>query len=136
MKLNMTTDYATRILLYLANKSDIANSEEISFNSGISKQYVLKIMNTLVDSGMIDKRRGRKGGYFWGKHPEDISLYDIVLLLEGPCGIDEIAENAKDARGDTRPISYVHDFYNSLKQQIICELKSQTLDKIILNSKL
>lgn len=65
MKLNMTTDYATRILLYLANKSDIANSEEISFNSGISKQYVLKIMNTLVDSGMIDKRRGRKGGYFW-----------------------------------------------------------------------
>ncbi|MCI5698081.1 MAG: hypothetical protein MR269_03530 [Clostridiales bacterium] len=71
-----------------------------------------------------------------GKHPEDISLYDIVLLLEGPCGIDEIAENAKDARGDTRPISYVHDFYNGLKQQIICELKSQTLDKIILNSKL
>ena len=66
MKLNMTTDYATRILLYLANKSDIANSEEISVNSGISKQYVLKIMNTLVDSGMIDKRRGRKGGVFFG----------------------------------------------------------------------
>lgn len=133
MKIRITTDYATRILLYLAIKGETANSKEISINNGISQKYVLKIMKVLIDSGLIRNKRGRDGGFMLGKDPSEINLYDIIALLEGPV---DFIEDISKVKTDARPINYVYGFYNRLKDEVKVELKETTLDKIILNSRI
>lgn len=53
MQLNVTTDYAIRIVLYLAIKKEITTSKEIGAAMGIPKNYVLKITHKLVEAGII-----------------------------------------------------------------------------------
>lgn len=49
MQLNVTTDYAIRIVLYLAIKKEITTSKEIGAAMGIPKNYVLKITHKLEE---------------------------------------------------------------------------------------
>ena len=50
MQLNITTDYAIRIILALANRDgEVVSSKDISMTMKIPQKYVLKITRSLVD---------------------------------------------------------------------------------------
>ena len=63
MQLNVTTDYAIRIVLYLAIKKEITTSKEIGAAMGIPKNYVLKITHKLVEAGIIERLVGAQAEY-------------------------------------------------------------------------
>jgi len=51
---------------------------------GVSTSYLLKHLQALSGAGILETVPGPKGGYRLAKKPEDISLLDIVLAVEGP----------------------------------------------------
>jgi Rrf2 family protein len=51
---------------------------------GVSASYLLKHLQALSGAGILETVPGPKGGYRLAKKPEDISLLDIVLAVEGP----------------------------------------------------
>ncbi len=55
MQLNVTTDYAIRIILYLALRKEITTSKEIAAAMSIPQNYVLKITHKLVEAGLIKR---------------------------------------------------------------------------------
>ncbi|MFC5759788.1 MULTISPECIES: RrF2 family transcriptional regulator [unclassified Rhizobium] len=51
---------------------------------GVSTSYLLKHLQALSGAGILETVPGPRGGYRLAKKPEDISLLDIVLAIEGP----------------------------------------------------
>jgi len=95
MQLNVTTDYAVRIVLYLASKKDYANSYEISSEMGIPHSYILKITKVLKDAKIISEKRGINGGFILTKKPENISIMSILILFEKTMQINRCLEKDK-----------------------------------------
>jgi Rrf2 family protein len=59
---------------------------------GVSTSYLLKHLQALSGAGILETVPGPKGGYRLAKKPEDISLLDIVLAVEGPAPAFRCAE--------------------------------------------
>ncbi|MDD4858607.1 MAG: Rrf2 family transcriptional regulator [Dehalococcoidales bacterium] len=85
MKLSTRARYGTRALLDLALQppdepvqlKDIARRQEISLH------YLEHLITPLVNAGIVRSIRGAKGGVMLAKAPEQITLAEIIELLEG-----------------------------------------------------
>ena len=55
----------------------------------LSHSYLEVIFGQLRDAGFIRSHRGPGGGYSLAKKPEDISLYDVLSLMNGQEPLDE-----------------------------------------------
>lgn len=84
MQLKQSTDYAISIVMYLAEKQQIANSEEISTQMCIPQSVVATLAMPLQKAGILTTLRGVGGGFALSRRPEDISLHEIINLIEGP----------------------------------------------------
>lgn len=51
---------------------------------GVPVSYLLKHMQALSGTGIVQTVAGPKGGYRLGRAPKDITLLDIILAVEGP----------------------------------------------------
>lgn len=101
MQLNITTDYASRILIYLATVDRLASAQEIASNMGIPGKYIATVMQKLKKHGYVDSQQGNSGGYFLAKDPKDINLYDVFYIME---------EGVSFSRCDIcRPTCFLHE---------------------------
>lgn len=81
MKLTLYTDYGLRVLLYLSLQ-ERATVTEIAESYGIARPHVVKVVHHLGRMGLIHTQRGRAGGIWLAKAPEEINLGDVVRKLE------------------------------------------------------
>ncbi|MGI9556868.1 MAG: RrF2 family transcriptional regulator [Solirubrobacterales bacterium] len=54
-------------------------------------QFLEQLFSTLRRSGLVDSRRGAKGGYTLARDPEEITVLEVVQALDGRIG-DEAQE--------------------------------------------
>ena len=100
MQLNRSTDYAIQMLVYLAKAGKTVSSSKLAAAIDVSHRYLLQISAKLRAAGFIRAAHGSSGGLALEKAPEEISLYDVILGMEGVvqtgdiCGIpsDEISQ--------------------------------------------
>ena|SRR5665647_1340298 len=84
MKLSKTSEYALRILIYMAHVPDqLYTAKQLVKELKVSDKYLRRLMTDLSKSGFIRSIQGREGGYTFIKNPEDIMLYDIIDSVEG-----------------------------------------------------
>lgn len=84
--LSKKTKYGLKALSYLAKQeknlpvliSDISKSENIS------KKFLESILLTLKKSGILASKKGKGGGYYLLKSPNEIKISTLIRLLEGP----------------------------------------------------
>jgi Rrf2 family iron-sulfur cluster assembly transcriptional regulator len=73
-----------RLIIFLAQnyqtKKQVSLSE-ISQQEGISVKYLEQLILPFKKAGIITARRGRSGGYEMVKNPNEISMRDIIYLL-------------------------------------------------------
>jgi Rrf2 family nitric oxide-sensitive transcriptional repressor len=83
MRLMRQTDYALRVLLFLAERSDHHCSiSQISRAYGISHSHLTKVVHKLVKAGYLTSVRGRLGGVRLAEPAGQIRLGGIVRLME------------------------------------------------------
>ncbi len=83
MRLTIYTDYALRMLMYLALKNDgLATIADIAERYGISKNHLMKVAHQLGVSGYVETVRGRRGGLRLAKPAEAIGLGEVVRHTE------------------------------------------------------
>ena len=83
MQLNRSTDYAMQMLVYLAKAGKTVSSSKLAAAIGASHRYLLQIGAKLRAAGFIRAAHGPSGGLKLAKAPEEISLYDVILSMEG-----------------------------------------------------
>ena len=59
---------------------------EIARRQDVSEKYLEHIFSALQKGGIVKAQRGRKGGYLLSRAADQITLNDIISVLEGPCG--------------------------------------------------
>ncbi|MBQ7779443.1 MAG: Rrf2 family transcriptional regulator [Clostridia bacterium] len=84
MKINMETDYAFRIMRALARKGGLTDASTIAESAAVPQRFTLKILGKLVTSGLVMSKKGANGGYALSRDPKEITLLDILEVIEGP----------------------------------------------------
>lgn len=85
MKLSTRSRYGTRMLLEMArhyNKGPLQLGE-IARRQDISLKYLEQIIRPLKKAGYISSRRGPKGGHMLNRAPQNITVGEVVAVLEG-----------------------------------------------------
>jgi Rrf2 family transcriptional regulator, nitric oxide-sensitive transcriptional repressor len=83
MQLTLHTDYALRVLLYLAHFPDRrVHTAEISAAFGISKHHLVRVVQALAESDFVTTSTGRSGGLRLKEQPSKIKLGDVVRACE------------------------------------------------------
>ena len=61
----------------------------ISEKQNVSERYLEQIFSKLKKAGLVNSIRGSQGGYFLARKPDEISVGDILTVLEGPITISD-----------------------------------------------
>ncbi|QYY35352.1 Rrf2 family transcriptional regulator [Ruficoccus sp. ZRK36] len=99
MKISLKVEYACRVLAQLARShgnQQLAHIEELAQAEDIPANYLVQILNELRNGGLITSRRGKQGGYALAQAPSEISLYDIIRIVDA-----EMLENSVSANGQS-----------------------------------
>ncbi|GAV21716.1 RrF2 family transcriptional regulator [Carboxydothermus pertinax] len=71
---------------------------EIAQRQMISEPYLEQLFSALRKAGLIKSVRGAQGGYLLNRLPEEITVGEIVRVLEGPIApVECVLENVKEA---------------------------------------
>jgi len=82
MQLTCYSDYALRVLLYLAVVEEGVTISRIATEYGISKNHLVKVVHDLGRKGYVDTFRGRSGGLRLAKAPKEINLGKVLRDVE------------------------------------------------------
>ena len=83
MQITSYTDYALRVLIYLAMSQDRhATITEIADFFKISRNHLVKVVHQLGSKGFVKTMRGKGGGFSLQSPPELISIGEVVRSME------------------------------------------------------
>ena len=90
MQITRATDYAVRVMIYMATlpQGERIAGPELARGIQAPESFVSKILQQLVQRGMVTSHRGSGGGFQLAVDPEEISLLDVVEMVEGPMQIN------------------------------------------------
>lgn len=86
MRISTRGEYGLRAMFYLALKygQGPIPLKTIAEEQGISEHYLEQLMGALRRSGLVSSVRGAQGGYSLSRPPKEITVGDIIRVLEGP----------------------------------------------------
>ena len=90
MRLTSHTDYALRMLIYMAARPDrLCTVNDVAEAYGLSRNHLVKVAQTLRDIGLVETTRGRAGGIRLAKAPEAIGIGALVRATEAEFALAE-----------------------------------------------
>jgi Rrf2 family protein len=101
MRLTTKSRYGTRLVLDIAlnSKDGPVSIGDIAKRQNISSKYLEKLIRKLKSAGIIKSRRGPFGGHMLKKDSNDITVGDLVRILEESTAITDCAESQKKICG-------------------------------------
>ncbi|NPV52775.1 MAG: Rrf2 family transcriptional regulator [Firmicutes bacterium] len=130
MKLSTRGRYGVRLMFDLAlnfGKGPIP-LKDIAKRQDISEHYLEQLVAPLRRAGMVTSIRGAQGGYELSKRPEEITVGDIIRVLEGPIAPVECAGmNAPSEACDRADRCVARLIWERLRDSITSLLDSITL---------
>jgi Rrf2 family protein len=135
MKLSTKGRYGVRLMLDLAAHygegpvflKDICRREDIS------EKYLWQLINPLKAVGLIHATRGAHGGYVLAKAPSEVSVKDILEVVEGPiCLVDCIEKPATCKRSD---FCIARDLWGDASKVLAETLAKTTLASLLVRQK-
>ncbi len=91
------TDYGVVIMSEMARiDGRVMNAPDLSLHTGLKVPTVAKILRALAKSELLTSMRGAHGGYRLDRRPQDISIAEIVRVLEGPVAVTSCVDDSHD----------------------------------------
>ena len=89
--LSQKTRYALKALMFLAEEEKQKKGpvliSEIAKRGNMPQKFLEAILLELKNHGILQSKKGKGGGYFLGKSPEDIHFGTVIRVLEGPMAL-------------------------------------------------
>ncbi len=115
LRLAERTDYALRVLMYLAARGEQATVAEMAERFAVSHHHLVKVVQMLGEAGLVTTTRGRGGGVALAVAPARIRIGEVIRHTEpdlalaecmrldgacpfqGPCRLTSLLESARDS---------------------------------------
>lgn len=131
IRVTKLTDYGVGLMANLAERQigETVTAPLLSEDMKLPLPTVRKILKTLTKEKLLVSHRGASGGYSLAKHPEQITLMDMVSALEGPMALTECTTglSCDCEREEICGLRENWSLVNSLLQRT---LESYTLDQM------
>lgn len=135
-------NYGVLAVFYIAKqaKREFISIDEITENTEIPKPYLSKILQNLCRGGILLSKRGTGGGFALSRRPDQISLREVIEIIEGKIYIVNcLLAPSQCGRAETCPISpvwvKVQDFILEIMASItISDIINEGKKQIILDS--
>jgi Rrf2 family protein len=130
VKISVQVDYACRVMTELARlhgSGELAQIERLAQVEAVPANFLAQILGKLRNHGLITSRRGNHGGYTLAQAPQDISLHDILLAVEGRCL--QLSGNFEGRSG--RRLKQV---WEDVGRTLEAKARSYTLDQLVSKS--
>ena len=101
-RITRLTDYGVLLMTQFATEpTGLRNAAELAARANVPMPTVSKILKMLMKHGLLESIRGAGGGYRLTRRPEDVSVQDIIVALEGPIALTEC--NLRASNCEQRP---------------------------------
>ena len=103
MLISSRSEYGLRALMDIALNSEgnsLVSRASIAERQQIPLPYLTQVLRALVTGGLLSSNRGPSGGYMLNLEPEQISLLDVITLLQGPVSPTVCTGKASDTSCD------------------------------------
>ena len=121
-------EYGLQAVLYLATRepNEVVSSDDIAQKLSIPKEFVSKILQSLTESGIVDSKKGKSGGFFLAKKTSRIHLIDIVAAIDGLEMFNKCVLGFPHCSPD-KPCP-LHDKWGELRTKAYDMLTTETID--------
>mgnify|MGYP001558218024 FL=1 len=107
---------------------------EISKVQDVPKSYLAKIMQHLVKVGLVNSRRGAKGGFFLARPADRITLRETIEAIEGPIYLNVcLIKKGECPRDEICP---VHPVWREAQEKLFSVLESKTMAQLAKDSEM
>lgn len=140
--LSKKTKYAINALVYLARFKDDAEPIQISRiaeSEHIPRKFLEAILLDLKHAGILNSRKGKTGGYYLQRKPEDINMAEVMRLFDGPiamlpCVAHLYYERCEECKDEET--CGIRDVFADVRNETVSILKKATLAEIIRRSEI
>ena len=110
----------------LYSRSEAVTLKSVSKRQDISERYLEQIFSILKKGGIINSKKGAQGGYFLARKPKDITVGEILNILEGYLKIVSPSEEKNDIECFMQK-----KIWNNINRQIEKYFNSITLEELV-----
>lgn len=123
------TDYSLRALEYMARNGDrIYQREELAEALDVPSESFALALKNLSRHRLLRSFRGTGGGFQLGRPASEITIYDVVVAVEGPIALNECLLDKHSC--ERQPQCNVHYVWRNVQEQLISTLSRITLEQI------
>jgi len=130
MKITRQADYAVRVTLYLSRRNNpkVVTVDEVSRECFIPKSFTAKIFQRLSNAGITSSRRGVHGGFVLAKAPKDISLLEVVEVIDGPLEVNQCVIDNTNC--DLAATCVIHPVWVEIHQHMVESLRNVSFEDL------
>lgn len=131
--LSNTSRYAIRALIYLASKKNNGRKigiKKIAEDLNIPSPFLGKILQTLAKQKVLNSTKGPNGGFSISDKTNDLSLFDIIKIIDGDDLFDRCLISDKSCTEmEGNPCS-IHKHYESIRKDLRTMFEQHTIQEL------
>jgi len=133
IRLSKLTDYGFVILTRFVSdgSNGVHNARDVAAEVHLPLPTVSKLLKTFARAGLLTAHRGVKGGYSLARKPNEITVADIVMALEGPISMTECISGERDTSCMLELMCPMKGKWKSINDMLQSTLNGMTLDQIV-----
>jgi Rrf2 family protein len=132
--------YAIKALIYLAKQppKEPILIESISTDERIPRKFLEAILLELRKAGYLGSKKGKGGGYYLIKSPEDINMTEVMRLFDGaialvPCVAHKYYEPCEECIDEIS--CPIREVFRVIREQTVATLKKNSFGKLVESEK-
>ncbi len=131
LHISKRVEYALRAAIYLASQEEgaVVSFKDIASRQNVPKDFMAKILRSLVDAQILRSVRGAGGGFALARGPKEITFLDIIIATEGPIALNDCC----DAGDGCEQIGActMESVWQRAELAMLSVLRQTTLDEVI-----
>ena len=132
MRITLESDYALRIISALAECDDVVDANKLSDTTSVTLRFTLKILHKLVQGNLVTSYKGSKGGYKLKVSPNEITLKDVIELIDGPIAIVRCLGNGETCSMNSDKTACIyHHIFDKISFDLAIKLQNITIADVL-----
>lgn len=132
MRITLESDYALRILSALALHDEKIDAKTLSDEISVTQRFTLKILHKLVQKDFVKSYKGVQGGYKLNVSPDEITLKDVIELIDGPIAISRCLEsNESCSLNPDKTACIYHHIFDTISLDVSRKLAGITISDVL-----